>query len=289
MPYFALLLFLLPCLANAQSDLSDTTYHDNGSIATVSYYTVKLSEELTKAELFQRGLSHLAAGDTIYLRDSIRMWDKKGNRLEEGEQPRPPILPSRARRYPNGRPDTDPFLPSTYLSGYLGRPHHDTLKMGRATGMRSGKLVRLFTEHPAMPLDTMVVLNAAVNLGIPVVLYPDTGSHRVKVTIDDPATDRQLSFPVTIEGYDLSRRNFAATPADRPDLVLSKARKRLLLHLPGTEKLLTVSSNGEVLNRYSVGRGRDEIPIAAWVKGDYLLRLRDLGSDEDTFAVLRLE
>ena len=291
MPYFFRLLLLWPCLANARWYVTDTTYHEDGSIASISYYTLKLSEELTKAELFQRGLSHLAAGDTIYMRDSIQMRDSEGNRLTEDAVPRPSILPSRSRRFPDGRPQPAPvFIPTTRYNGYVGRPIRDTLHLGRVPDIRSGDLVRIHVSHPVISLDTTVVMNAAVGVDIPVAIIPDTGSHRLTVTVEQPETGQQELFSITVEGYDLARGDFAAEVPQQPNASLVKSRRnRLFLQLEGKDKLLTVVSKGVILTRYPVGRGRDEISVRRWPPGDYLVRLRDLGSEEDSFALLRLE
>ncbi|WP_157975867.1 hypothetical protein [Lewinella sp. IMCC34191] len=287
MKYFLAAVLVFPLLLTAQADLLDTTYHDNHEVASISFYTLKLSEDLTKAEAFQRGLVHLKPGDTIYIRDSIHYWDAAGNRLADGAISRPPLFPSRGTRSP------DPhrvFIPATYYSGYVGSELYDTLQIGRVPEIGPGERVRIYTASSVIALDTQIVLKHAVESGVPFTIIPDTGSHRVTVTIENLKSGERTSFPVTVEGYDLERADFTSRHPDIPVRTLKlKERSKLLLQLEGAEKLLTVSREGQVVERFSVGRGRDEIPLRSWSAGNYLLQLRDLGTNENLYTLLRLE
>ncbi|MGB3801312.1 MAG: hypothetical protein WA952_15960 [Lewinella sp.] len=284
---FRIVLLLTPIVMLAQADLVDTTYHPGGEVASVSWYTVKMSEELTKAEAFQRGLVYGNVGDTILMRDSIKVWDKLGYRIVD---PAPPILPSRSRRSPQ-RVFNQEFirLPRTYYSDYIGDSIRDTLRISNLADTHPADSVRITFTYPVFPTDTFLYLKDAEREGVPILLVPDTGSYRISVVIYRSDSTVRRELPVTVEGYDLAQRDFTAELPGTPALTLPTAsRKRLLLHLSGSEKLLTVSLEGVVVDRFSVGRGRDEIRVEGWPPGIYSLRLQDLGTGTDRYALIRL-
>ncbi len=285
-----LLLLFVPTLVCAQAGLVDTTYHENGRVASVSWYSQRLSRELSRSEAFQRGLPYGVGNDTIYMRDSVWIWDPDGKRMT-GELPADAYPPPKKREvYSESRPpESSLFSVGTRFHGYQGVPVSVTVRLANGDYGIALDTVRLFSEDSWMEADTVMSFRDALRLGVPATITPGAGSRRVTVLIQGRETREVYRSFVTLEGYDLGPEDFTDTAADATTVSLSlQERDYLYMKLTGNRKLLSVLLGGEVITRLPVGRVLDQLAIKGWTSGRYVLRLSDLGTGTDSFARLNL-
>ncbi|PPK86262.1 hypothetical protein CLV84_3185 [Neolewinella xylanilytica] len=291
MKLFVLILLAASGSLLGQPKLVDTTYHENGRLATVSWYTIKLSRELKRAEAFVRAILYGAGRDTVYIRDSIWVFGPEGERSNDVELINRSLLSSRSDGSVRLRPTLpDPLRGDTRIQGYVDRPLLDTVRLPPGPDGFGGDSVRVHVDDEWLRIDTLLAYRDVLYRGARLLIVPGPGSRRIPISVEDARTSASYRTYITVAGYDLTEEDFFGSPPPTATLNLRLADRRFLwLRLTGNRKLLSVSRSGALLKELPVGRILDGIDLSEWTAGEYLLQLHDLGTGLHTYARMRLD
>lgn len=275
-----LLTFLCTCV-RAQNTRIDTIFGPEESYTEYRYIRVVPYNEMTKADLFMRGLRPGdATTGSFDLLDSTVYVRKSGVIIKD--------IPGK-KRLTLPLPPTMPYLDevTVTLEGRVGKsfvhevkitnPKKEAVTLERTDGETALRTVRELFTVPAGGED---VLN--VRLDLP------RGSATHPLVLREGEQHR-LEVRFVLIGYDICEQDFTLTKTEAAadPWVVPDGRETLYLRLKSTEKLMTIYKGGKVYSKVAVGRQLDELNLSGLGYGDYLLEVIDLGTGRKRYHGLR--
>lgn len=290
-----IIILFVPAIGWGQTQTIDTLFYPEGEISSLRYYLRVATPDLTKAELFQRGLTPQSDLDSIQIIVKTLYYDRNGERLPEVGSELRQLWDKTPRRADSWRKQITTSASSasfaitgapSQLSGRIGDRLRDTFKVINFSDSTLQLTVSVDDSTHSIPTSISLAPRSWVNLPLNLIATP--GARRITCTLTDVGAGHVQQRNVTVVGYDLRDEYFAASPPLQPTLHL-RPRPYLLLRLRGGKKLLTVQYEDGRVRQIPVGRGIDQLPIKDWVSGDYTLQLTDLGTRDRVYARIRVE
>lgn len=269
-------------LLSAQTKV-DTIYDRWGEVNQIRYLTKLEVAEMSRADLFQRGLMPNSSGE-VWQTDSVQVFDKDGE--------------SKLLKEPNEMSKVSSRVRASYKDPVKAAAIRRTLANAISTTTdyvegRAGMLVRRKIPKGENVKD-IKRLDESPEIELMENLEGENGEIIVKVRIPAGSTQRKLVLDsgdgkkweklYTIRGYHLNETDFK-----RKDKLTAeqswyaKGRHYLYLRLRSTEKLLYISQGETRYTPVPVGRQLDEVYLKELPAGKYLLEIIDLGSREKRY------
>lgn len=270
---------------------ADTTYNRWGEPNQIRFSSVLDTREMSKSELFQRGLTS-ENYDTVLRLDSIQLFDEKGEaKMLKGRTMREITSPGAATSTAR-RSYRDPVKEAA-------KKRDRTNEISTATDYvegRAGMLVRRHIPQPAKGKSVKDIkrLDESPEIELVKNLEGKNGEIIAKVSIPAGSIQRKLVLDFgdggkweklyTIRGYHLNETDFKRQDELTDEQTWhAKGQHNLYLRLRSTEKLLYISQGKTRYKPVPVGRQLDEVYLKGLPAGKYLLEIIDLSSKEKRY------
>lgn len=264
--------FLIAAASLTAQVSTDTVFWNSGAPQQVLYYHSVKPGELSRAQMFQRGIR---PGDEARIRDSVHLYDEAGVFLRTMSRDERTTPRSTALRAHQKKQDKDllEFTPSSrHLEGRAGMVTRKKVRL--PAGKKFSELRRL-DNYPGIeilqtPADTNGMFTVKVRL--------PAGAATPKLRLD-VGEETDWEKPFSLRGYHLNETDFKArTKLTDEQTWRAEGRDHLYLRLRSTEKLMHIYRDDELYTVVPVGRQLDEVRVAGLPVGKYLLEIIDLGT-----------
>lgn len=278
------ILLLIAFISVSAQSPTDTVFWEGGAQKQVQYYSLKRPIDLSRAEMFMRGIHPGDEVVGIRVLDSVRVYDESGTYLKtmsglhwnsRNGTPRSDERDKGIRPKANEYLEAKPSAP--YLEGRAG------MLIRQKVWLPAGKNfeeVRRLDQHPDIeilktPADTNGSFTAKIRL--------PAGASTPKLRLD-VGEETYWEKPFSLRGYHLNETDFKRRDQlTEAQTWRAEGQQLLYLRLRSTEKLMHVYRDDEQYTVLPVGRQLDEVRIGILSPGKYLLEIIDLGTREKRY------